>query len=58
MSTHNICFHGELRKKNQYLLDGKTGLPCALILNSVFFSVKFQVCIKFQCAPQTLSSIH
>ena len=35
MSTHNICFHGEIRKEYQYLLVEKCALSGSMLLNMI-----------------------
>ena len=42
MSTHNICFHAEIRKIYQYFLVGKSALSGAML-----FSITMFVCIFF-----------
>ena len=36
MSTHNICFCEEIRKKNQYFLDEKSALSGAMIHSKIY----------------------
>ena len=41
MSTHNICFRGEIRKKDQHFSDDKSTLSVAMVPILTLLSTSF-----------------